>query len=90
MAKLFSKTTSDSRGKIPATRIGHKRIESSIYYGSANDSKPLVSVDVVWLNGEKYPIVFVDLNVNANLNILLLDDEGKVSEKKTIQIVNRS
>ena len=58
MSRLYAWLTSD-RSKTERTITGNERIIAQINYGTKDDSRLAVKVDVIWLKGCKKPTVAV-------------------------------
>ncbi|KKK45401.1 hypothetical protein LCGC14_3165610, partial [marine sediment metagenome] len=61
MSRLYLIARSDAR-KTEITARGHQRIEATIYWGSASDSKEAASILVSWPKGHNKPIVTVHVS----------------------------
>ena len=64
MSRLYLKAHSDAR-KTEITARGHERIEATIYWGSASDSKEAASILVSWPKGRNKPIITVNVSEDA-------------------------
>ena len=58
MSRLYAWLKSD-RSKTERTIMGNERIIAQINYGTKDDSRLAVKVDVIWLKGCKKPTVAV-------------------------------